>query len=483
MMDTYQMYLRTLQQGLKLDPEETRTVMAEVRGNLEDLAAHLRAQGYAADEAAAEAVRRFDDARDLARDIQRARRGAPLPLQVLALLLVSGGLTGVLLGGDALLTAIIALVRHTDTLMVDYGSAHTLANTIMTGGTGWWLGNILVAVNLLGPGVGLLSAAGLSLWLGMVVLCGMTRVPWRRAGMVAGLVVLADLVLAFALLGTVPHAVPRPVAIPGRAALLAAGLRFQPAPGQPSGPIVVDSVFADRTATYVQFHVPDAARDGEPAPSLIDDQGRSYDIADCTPCNVSAQSGHPQPGRIIQQLMPWRTAWQGLAQFAPLRSDAREAVVQFGGDNNSPARETVHVPVNLAPWRRLTGGAHPFIVVSAHGVRVNLTRVLRGLTSTMIDYTVDATPAVVPRGWFIATFNADLADAHGQPIETVSSSPCLSVNHGGAHCGPESATAALPRGTRLTLTVRSFVVYSQQSWPVQRHRAVVGPWRIQFVMP
>jgi len=239
-MDTYRIYLRTLQQGLKLDPEETRAVMAEVRGNLDDLAAHLRAQGYTADEAAAEAVRRFDDAHGLACDIRRARRGAPLLLQALALLLVSGGLTGVLLGGDALLTAIIALVRHTDTLMIDYGSAHTLANTIITGGAGWWLGNILVAVDLLGPGVGLLSAAAFSLWLGVIVLCGMTRVRWRRVSMGAGLVVLADLVLAFALLGTVPHAVPRPVAIPGRAALLAAGLRFQPAPGQPSGPIVVD---------------------------------------------------------------------------------------------------------------------------------------------------------------------------------------------------------------------------------------------------
>jgi len=29
-MDTYRMYLRTLQQGLKLDPEETRTVIAQI---------------------------------------------------------------------------------------------------------------------------------------------------------------------------------------------------------------------------------------------------------------------------------------------------------------------------------------------------------------------------------------------------------------------------------------------------------------------
>ncbi|MCA1597500.1 MAG: permease prefix domain 1-containing protein, partial [Chloroflexi bacterium] len=96
-MDTYQMYLRTLQQGLKLDPEETRTVMAEVRGNLDDLAAHLRAQGYAADDAAVEAVRRFDDARGLARDIRRARRGAPLPLQFLALLLGAVGVGGLVI--------------------------------------------------------------------------------------------------------------------------------------------------------------------------------------------------------------------------------------------------------------------------------------------------------------------------------------------------------------------------------------------------
>ncbi len=72
-------YLNALERGLRLAPEETCAIVAEVRGNLEDLAAHLRAQGYAADDAAAEAVRRFDDAGRLARSIRRARRDPPWP--------------------------------------------------------------------------------------------------------------------------------------------------------------------------------------------------------------------------------------------------------------------------------------------------------------------------------------------------------------------------------------------------------------------
>jgi hypothetical protein len=175
-----------------------------------------------------------------------------------------------------------------------------------------------------------------------------------------------------------------------------------------------------------------------------------------------------------------------MVQFAPLDSDAHEVILHFGDYYLSPPRETVHVPVNLGPWRRLTGGAHPFIVTRGRGVRVNLTRVLRGITSVIVDYTVDTTPAVVPRGSFIATLTAILTDAHGQPITTMPApygNGCRLVARGGGHCGPEVTIAAVPRGTHLTLAVKSLAVYTQQGWTTQHGRTVVGPWRIAFVMP
>ena len=106
--------------------------------------------------------------------------------------------------------------------------------------------------------------------------------------------------------------------------------------------------------------------------------------------------------------------------------------------------------------------------------------------AAIIDYTVDTTSAVVPRGSYIATLNAVLTDAHGQPITTLPSpygNGCRLVDRGGGQCGPEVAIATVPRGTHLTLTVQSLAVYTQQGWMTQHGRTVVGPWRIPFVMP
>jgi len=223
-----------------------------------------------------------------------------------------------------------------------------------------------------------------------------------------------------------------------------------------------------------------------PVPALFDDRRRDYDLATCNPCNGYGPSNARYQGQGIGEMMPWRTAQPALAQFAQLDSDAHDAVLHFGDYSGSPVREVVQVPVNLRPWRRLTGGTHPFIVVSSQGVRVNLTRVLRGLTAAIIDYTVDTTSAVVPRGSYIATLNAVLTDAHGQPTTTLPSpygNGCRLVDRGGGHCGPEVAMAAVPRGTHLTLTVQSLALYTQQGWMTQHGRTVVGPWRISFVMP
>lgn len=185
-MDTYQMYLRTLQQGLKLEPEETRTVMAEVRGNLDDLAAHLRAAGGADEDAAREAVRRFGDADRLARSIHRARRGVPWPLRVLAAPLALGALGGAWFGADALATAVVSVSRHTDSLVVDYGLMRHLAGAVFRDPTP--AANVLGALVMLAPGMFMLLAAALTLWLAGVTL--MRRVHMRVRGAIISLVAL-----------------------------------------------------------------------------------------------------------------------------------------------------------------------------------------------------------------------------------------------------------------------------------------------------
>ena len=464
-MDTYRMYLRTLQQGLKLDPEETRTVMAEVRGNLEDLAAHLRAQGYAADDAAVEAVRRFDDARGLARDIRRARRGAPLPLQVLALILGMVGVSGLIIAFAVLQTA-----------------AGRTAFSFRSGmyNPDFWLEVVASLTILTGAVVSLVGAAA--------VLLGWRAHP-RRIGAGLAAVVLYDALVSVPLLGVLPQAPPPPVAVPGAARLTALGLTSRPAAGQPAGPIVVDQVYADRTVTYVRYHIPNAARDSELVPALTDDRGRRYDFnfIDCDPCNGSSTSRHIGG---MRQILPWRVAEQGLARFSALRSDTRAAVLHFSAWIDGPPLETVRVPLDPRGWARATGGTHPFIVTQGRGIRVNLTRVVRGLTSSTIDYTIDAARTVVPPGGAMYGVNATLTDARGQAIRPLPWSlggdafgdGCRVVARGGAHCGPVWLLPPIPQGARLTLTVHSVVIYPH-NYGGSGGYTLNGPWRIRFVMP
>ena len=481
-------YLRTFAQSLRLTPEETRAIVAEVRGNLEDLAGRLRAQGYARDEAVREAVRRGGEAGGLARSMRWAHRGAPLLLQLMAVLLNLAGAADAVIGVDALLTAGASLFRHTDSLVVNFELTRGVASGLF--GASKVTGIVSVVMDLLlvlTPGLVILAGAGLSLWLAGTVLLGASRLPLRRLGRNALAAVLFDGVLALALLATVPRSTPPPAAIPAAAQFKADGLVFRPAPGQPAAPVTIDRVYADRTATYVQYHIPNAVRDGEPYPALFDDRGRSYDSAGCDPCNGYASRGQRGPTGI-QQMMPWRAAQPGTAIFAPLRADARAAVLQFGDYAYTPVRETVRVPIDLRPWRRHTGGAHPFIVVADKGIRVNLTRVVRGVSSSTIDFTVDATPAIAPRGAYLGAVYADLLDAHGQPIALAGhvASPygdgCRYVDRGGGHCGPEWWLPSLPRGARLTLIVQNVVVYPH-GWAAQNGRTITGPWRIPFVMP
>jgi len=181
-----EVYLNALARGLRLAPEETRAVVAEVRGNLDDLAAHLRAAGSADEDAACEAVRRFGDAGRLARSIHRARRGVPWPLRALAAPLALGALGGAWCGADALATAIVSVSRHTDSLVVDYGLMRRVAGAVFRDPAP--AANVLGALVMLAPGAIVLLIAALALWLAGVAL--LRRVSMRIRGAVIGGVAL-----------------------------------------------------------------------------------------------------------------------------------------------------------------------------------------------------------------------------------------------------------------------------------------------------
>ena len=184
-------YLNALARGLRLAPQETRAIVAEVRGNLDDLAAHLRAAGSADEDAAREAVRRYGDAGRLARSIHRARRGVPWPLRALAAPLALGALGGAWFGADALATAIVSVSRHTDSLVVDYGLMRRLARAVFRDPIP--AANVLGALVMLAPGAIVLLVAALALWLAGAAL--MRRISMRVRGMV---IILAALVAAAA---------------------------------------------------------------------------------------------------------------------------------------------------------------------------------------------------------------------------------------------------------------------------------------------
>ncbi len=459
-------YLRAFQQGLKMDPEETRTIVAEVRGNLEDLAAHLRAEGYGPEEAEREAVRRLDEARGLARAVRRARRRAPLPLQSLALLLGAVGLAALGIAVVILQTLVGRAILGTQRgpITPDFGIE------ILTGLT-------------------ILVSAVMSLFAAASLFFGWRAHP-RRIGAVLAGVVFYDIVLAVPLLGLGPQPPLPPVAVPGAARFAAYGLVGRPAPGQENSPVVVDRVYTDRTVTYVQYHIPNAARDSELFPALTDDQGRLYpfNFIDCDPCNGSQSTRHIGG---MRQIMPWRTTEQGLARFTELHSDSRVAVLHFGVGKDDAPIETVRVPLDLRGWRRATGGMHPFIVVQRHGVRVNLTRVVRGVTTSAIDYTIDANKATAPPGSAMYGVQADLSDARGHIIEQIPWSiggdafgdSCISPSTGGAHCGPAWLLPYIARGTHLVLTVHTVAIYPRTYGVAPIKHTINGPWRIHFVMP
>ncbi len=172
-------YLEALERRLGLGPEETRAVVTEVCGNLGDLAAHLRTRGGTVEDAEREALRRYGDAGQLARSIRWARRCAPWPLRALAVPLALGALGGAWLGVGALLTAVVSVSRHTDSLVIDYDGLRRLAHAVFPDPT--LPVSVIGALLMAAPGLIVCGVAALALWLASVWLLGRMSMRIRGA--------------------------------------------------------------------------------------------------------------------------------------------------------------------------------------------------------------------------------------------------------------------------------------------------------------
>ncbi len=462
-MDTY---LREFARSLRLDPDEARAIVAEVRGNLEDLVAHLRAQGYGPEDAEEEAIRRFDDAGGLARALRRAHRQAPIPLRAVALLVGAAGLAALALTLNFIQTVLAASIHR----------ARILILTLPTPGQPGFAQSLETLLFNLSPIVvpGLIGVA--SLWLALVVLRGHRRRRWRRIGVSMATLAALDGVLLLLVAATIPHgAAPTdalPALVPNAQALVAAGLTGRPAPKEPGWPVAVDRVLVDTTATYVQYHISDVPHDGRPTVALFDDAGHAYP-------GGSGSSGY----RPIDQLLPWRSPEQHLDQFPPLRPSAHAAVLRFSVD--SRVVETVRVPLALSALRSAGRTSHPGVTANALGFRATLVEVTHGVAVSHLSYTFDPRPGLVRLGQGLSPEVTAVTAKHGQRLDQqvigTWNTECLPWTR------PRSCTwtttglpfASVPSGAHLTLTITTLDI----NGPRGQDRLIHGVWRLPFVMP
>jgi hypothetical protein len=364
-------YLHSLERALRLGREETRAIITEVRGTLEDLSAHLQAQGMERADAEAMALSRFGAASDLAHSLRRAHGRAPLPLRALALVLLAAGTGGLaVLGSMAESLIRIATKPQSDRLLASI--AH-VPNPFQPGFliAAWrWLIFTFPLLPIFACAVGSLCLAG-------AVLRG-RRPRWRILGSGLGIMIVLDLFVVLVLSSFLrPLDMSRyPLhAIPNLAQLTSADLVARPDPNQPASPGRVGLVAVDAETTYVAYTVPDPLHAGGAwEPMLFDDRGGQYKLYG----GLAWSSGE------LQQLTPWPSLSYGLARFEALRPGVHAAVVYFRRvpsvdevvrsvqplwqlpSSDVSGLEMVRVPLNVRALA-LAHTARPSHAVTVHG--------------------------------------------------------------------------------------------------------------------
>jgi hypothetical protein len=289
----------------------------------------------------------------------------------------------------------------------------------------------------------------------------------RAALLVVGLLVLLVAIVAGIALAMRPTgtAVPLDAGIPNGRVLIARGLAGVPGRGQPTAPIAVDRVATDGAATYVRFHstVP-LGGPGDPFPQLYDDTGTVVNYGG----GISYDDGVPWWVHLLSRAFPKLGSpgpTRGLVTLGPLPLTARAAVLRFGVGNG----ETVRVPLTLAALRRVRPYAGPLVRRGGLQLRVAAARD----TSLVLGY--------APFG-YIRGADVTLTDARGHtvPLWTTAGSTGGDPDVAPLACRQVWAYPPQRRGTRLTLTIRSFLATPA---PGVSNAVGAGPWHLPVIIP
>ncbi len=304
------------------------------------------------------------------------------------------------------------------------------------------------------------------------------RHPHPRVPLLAvSLVVLLAVALGVALWSRPSRAaIPLDPHIPNGQALIDLGLSGTPGPGQPSRPVVVDRVLVDRAATYVQYHLLGSGMQSDPLPplpTLTDDHGVM--VRGGAPGGSTSFSDWPFP-LPLPAWVPWhpRTIQRAYAILGPLPATVHAAVLHFdglGGLGGSGAGETVRVPLDLRALARRRV-IHPNKRVGARG----LTLTVRDLDFDHLTYTyvLSGHAVAAPRGAYVTDLTGR---AIRMPVSEVGAS-CTS-DRSRTRCSIQMILPLQRPGTRLTLTIPTFLILRFQGAPAPLH----GPWRFSFVTP
>ncbi len=256
--------------------------------------------------------------------------------------------------------------------------------------------------------------------------------------------------------------VPLDPGIPNEQALIARGLSGVPGPGQPASPIAVDRVVTDGAATYIQFHsTTSPGRFPDFFPQLSDGAGVPVNYGG----GASTSDGTPAWARLLLPWFPWRPPTgllRGVITLGPLPLTARAVVLRF------TTGETVRVPLNLAPLRRLPASHSPLLR------RAGLQ--LQAVAARDTGLVLDLSP-------FGAAHGETLVDGHARlvPFRVVASG-CSATGFadGPLACREVWTYSPQPHGARLTLTIRSFTADISAA---VMNAVGAGPWRLSVVVP